>query len=149
MRVIIFGCGRTGAALARNLARKKVEVVIIERDPKMLARLGDDHGCRIVVGDGLDEDVLEGAGIRSADAFIASTRGDNTNLMAAQIARVRYQVPRICAKVNDPERAREYQKLGVFCITPNLLTAGMMQAWLEGEGYKSIDLYNILEEEEP
>ncbi len=145
MRVIIFGCGRTGAALAKRLARLKHEVVVIERDPQMLGRLGQDHGCTIIVGNGLDDDILERAGIRSADCFIASTRGDNSNLMAAQIARARYSVPRICAKVNDPERAREYQKLGVFCITPNLLTAGMMKSWIVEEPFASIETYNVLE----
>lgn len=146
MKIIIFGCGRTGAALARMLSARGSDVVVIERDPKMLERLGEDHKCKIVVGNGLDEDILEGAGIRAAEYFIAATRGDNSNLMAAQIARSRYQVPRICAKVNDPERAREYHKLGVFCITPNLLTAGMMRSWVLGEEFLSIDAYNVFEE---
>lgn len=127
------------------LARRGQEVIVIERDPRNLERLGENHNCRVIIGDGLDEDILEGAGIRSADYFIAATRGDNSNLMAAQMARARYQVPRICAKVNDPVRAREYQKLGVFCITPNLLTAGMMKSWLLGEAYETIDTYNVME----
>lgn len=145
MNILIFGCGRTGAALARSMAVKGHSVTIIEQDPRALARLGDDHGCRTIVGDGLDYEVLEKAGIREADAFVTSTRGDNTNLMAAQIAKVRYQTPKICAKVNDPDRAAEYRKMGVFCITPNLLTAGMMRNWLLEEEYDTIDTFNVPE----
>ncbi len=114
----------------------------------MLDRLGEGHGCRTVVGNGLDEDVMEAAGIREADAFFTVTRGDNTNLMAAQIAQLRFKVARVCAKVNDPLRAAEYRKLGVLCISPNLLTAGMMQSWLLEEPFRSVDSYNELEEVE-
>lgn len=117
-------------------------VTVIEFDPKNLARLGEDHGCDTVVGDGLDEAVLKKAGIESADVFITCTRGDNTNLMAAQIAQKRYNVARVCAKVNDPARAAEYTKMGVFCIVPNLLTAGMMRCWILGEPYAPIDEFN-------
>lgn len=145
MRVLIFGCGRTGAALGRMMARRGHEVTILEKDPLNLARLGDAHGCTIVVGDGLDEEVLKNAGIEECDAFVACTRGDNTNLMAAQIAQKRYKVQMVCAKVNDPQRAHEYNKIGVFCIVPNLLTAGMMRCWLLGEEYGRIDTFNRLE----
>lgn len=148
MNVIIFGCGRTGAALARMLSSNGDEVTVIEREPEHLARLGHDHGCRVIIGDGLDDDVLLDAGIRDADAFIASTRGDNTNLMAAQVAQTRYGVSMVCAKVNDPDRAREYRKMGVFSITPNLLTAGMMRDWLLGRDFSPIDAYNKAEGEE-
>ncbi len=148
MNVIIFGCGRTGAALARMLSANGDEVTVIEREPEHLARLGQNHGCRVLIGDGLDDDVLLDAGIRDADAFIATTRGDNTNLMAAQLAQVRYGVSMVCAKVNDPERAREYRKIGVFCITPNLLTAGMMRDWLLGKDYQTVDAYNAMEGEQ-
>jgi trk system potassium uptake protein TrkA len=91
--------------------------------------------------------VLEAAGISGCDAFITTTRGDNTNLMAAQIAQKRYSVAKVCAKVNDPQRAAEYKKMGVMCITPNLLTAGMMRNWLLDEAYAPVDEFNDLDEE--
>lgn len=147
MKLIIFGCGRTGAALARMMSSRGHDVTVIEQDPLVLSRLGEGHGCRTVLGDGLDDDVLIEAGIVGADAFITTTRGDNTNLMAAQIAQVRHKVPKICAKVNDPARAVEYRKLGVFCITPNLLTAGMMRNWLLEEPFGPIDTFNEPEED--
>lgn len=148
MKVLIFGCGRTGAALARMMAKRGNEVVVIERDPKALDRLGENHGCITIIGDGLDEDVLKKAGIEKADVFVTCTRGDNTNLMAAQIATTRYRVKRVCVKVNDPSRAAEYRKLGLFCITPNLLTAGMMRDWMLEHPFGPIDTYNVLEEGE-
>ena len=146
MRVLIFGCGRTGAALARMMASRGHKVTILENDPSSLQRLGENHGCQIFLGDGLDDDALVEAGIEQADAFLACTRGDNTNLMSAQIAQTRYKVKMVCAKVNDPSRGAEYNKLGVFCIVPNLLTAGMMRSWLLGEDFAPIDTFNKLEE---
>ncbi|MBA3725610.1 MAG: TrkA family potassium uptake protein [Armatimonadetes bacterium] len=142
MKLLIFGCGRTGAALAITMARRGHEVTMIEQDPNALTRLGQDHGCKTILGDGLNDDVLEKAGIKDAEAFVTTTRGDNTNLMAAQIAQTRYKVPKVCAKVNDPFRAAEYTKMGVMCITPNLLTAGMMRNWLMEEPYGPIDTFN-------
>ncbi len=147
MKLLIFGCGRTGAALARQMAKRGHEVTMIEQDSRALDRLGEGFGVKTVIGDGLNEDVLERAGISEADAFITTTRGDNTNLMAAQIAQKRYNVAKVCAKVNDPQRAAEYKKLGVMCITPNLLTAGMMRNWLLDEAYGPIDEFNDLDEE--
>ena len=119
---------------------------MIEQDFRALDRLGTTQ-VNTVVGDGLDEDILESAGIRECDAFITTTRGDNTNLMAAQIAQKRYNVAKVCAKVNDPQRAAEYKKMGVMCITPNLLTAGMMRNWLLEEPYAPVDDFNDLDEE--
>ena len=146
MKLVIFGCGRTGAALARQMANRGHQVTMIEQDFRALDRLGTTQVIT-VVGDGLDEDILESAGIRECDAFITTTRGDNTNLMAAQIAQKRYNVAKVCAKVNDPQRAAEYKKMGVMCITPNLLTAGMMRNWLLEEPYAPVDDFNDLDEE--
>ena len=147
MKLMIFGCGRTGAALARQMASRGHDVTMVEQDVRALERLGSSTQVKTVVGDGLNEDVLEGAGIRECDAFITTTKGDNTNLMAAQIAQKRYNVPKVCAKVNDPQRADEYKKMGVMCITPNLLTAGMMRNWLLDEAYGPVDEFNDLDEE--
>jgi trk system potassium uptake protein TrkA len=147
MKLLIFGCGRTGAALARQMSSRGHDVTMLEQDARALDRLVGATGVRTIIGDGLSESVLEEAGIREADAFITTTRGDNTNLMAAQIAQKRYDVKKVCAKVNDPQRAAEYKKLGVMCITPNLLTAGMMRNWLLDETYAAIDEFNELDQE--
>ena len=89
----------------------------------------------------------ERAGIRNADVFFALTRGDNTNLMAAQIVKIRYKVDRVCVKVADPMRSDAYQKLGYFCINPSSLTSGMMRDWLTSEPFGPIDQYNVLVKE--
>lgn len=146
MKVIIFGCGRTGSMLARMLVKRNHDVTVIERDRGVLDKLGERPGCKTILGNGLDREVLEKAGIQEADAFLSCTRGDNTNLMSAQLAQKVYNVPKVCAKVNDPIRADVYRELGVFCITPNLLTAGMMRNWLLDEPYAQVDSFNIIEE---
>ena len=147
MKVVIFGCGRTGSSLGLQLASRGHSVTLIEQRPSALRRLGKDHGCHVIIGSGLDEDVLEKAGIAEADAFFAVTRGDNTNLMAAQIVRLNHHVPRVCVKVADPLRAQAYRDLGYFCITPSALTAGYMRDWLIEEPLSSIADYNILYKE--
>ena len=147
MKVVIFGCGRTGSSLGLQLASRGHYVTLIEQRPSALRRLGRDHGCHVIIGSGLDEDVLEKAGIAEADAFFAVTRGDNTNLMAAQIVRLNHHVPRVCVKVADPLRAQAYRDLGYFCITPSALTAGYMRDWLIEEPLSSIADYNILYKE--
>jgi trk system potassium uptake protein TrkA len=147
MKVVIFGCGRTGSALGLQLASRGHHVTIIEQNPIALRRLGNDHGCEIVVGTGLADDILEKAGIKNADVYFALTRGDNTNIMSAQIVKLKYKVPKVCVKVADPLRAQAYRKLGYFCITPSALTAGMMRDWILEQPFSSIDEYNILYKE--
>lgn len=144
MNVVIFGCGRTGATLALQLVNQGHQITIIEQNPASLRRLGSDHGCRIVIGSGLDDDVLAQSGVADADVFFALTRGDNTNLMAAQIVRLKYGVEKVCVKVADPLRADAYRNMGYHCINPSSLTAGMMRDWLTDTPYQTIDQYNNL-----
>ncbi|MBX3117657.1 MAG: TrkA family potassium uptake protein [Fimbriimonadaceae bacterium] len=147
MNAVIFGCGRTGAALALQLRAAKYSVTIIEQNPEALIRLGNDHGCEIIIGSGLDNEVLQRANLANAEAFFALTRGDNTNLMAAQIVRLKYNCPRVCVKVSDPLRADAYRKMGYVCINPPSLAAGMMLDWVLEREYKPVDAYNDLPEE--
>ena len=144
MNVVILGCGRTGATLALELSARGHSITIIERNPEALRRLGKDYTCRIVLGNGLDEDVISNAGIEKADAFFAVTRGDNTNLMAAQIVRRKYGTAKVCVKVADPLRADAYRKMGLFCINASGLLSGLCRDWLLDEPYKTVDQYNTL-----
>lgn len=146
MKVVIFGCGRTGSSLGLQLSNRGHEVTVIEQNPPALRRLGDGHRCKVVIGSGLDEDILIKAGTESADVFFAVTRGDNTNLMAAQIVKLKYGT-KVCIKCADPLRAEAYRKLGYFCITPSQLTSGMMRDWLLEAEFQPIDSYNTLSEE--
>jgi len=144
MKVVIFGCGRTGSTVGLQLASRGHNVTIIEQNPSALKRLGPVHDCHVVIGSGLQDDVLEQAGIKNADVFFALTRGDNTNLMSAQLVKLTYNVPKVCVKVADPLRAEAYRKLGYFCITPSALTAGMMRDWITEQPFSTIDQYNVL-----
>ena len=146
MKVVIFGCGRTGATLALQLSTSH-QVTIIEQNPTALRRLGPRHNCKIVIGSGIDEDTLERAGIKDADVFFSLTRGDNSNLMAAQIAHMKYQVKKVCIRVADPNRAEAYRKMGYFCVTSSALLAGMMRDWINEVDYQPIDTYNVLPKE--
>jgi trk system potassium uptake protein TrkA len=146
MNIIVFGCGRTGATLALQLAHDH-NVTVIEHNPEALRRLGYKHNCKVIVGSGLDDEVLERANLRDADVFFAVTRGDNTNIMAAQVARMKFNVGRVCIRVADPNRAEAYRKLGYYCITPSVLTAGYMRHWAEETSFESIDAYNVLPKE--
>jgi trk system potassium uptake protein len=142
MHLVILGCGRSGSALAINMARQGHEVTIIEKNPDVLRRLGTRENIKVVLGNGLDTDTLESAGVAQCDAFFALTRGDNTNLMAAQIVQRTYRVGRVAVKVADPRRAEAFRSLGLFCINASALLAGMCEDWLVGSPFKTADEYN-------
>lgn len=147
MKVVIFGCGRSGATLALQLASRGHAVTVIEQNPEALRRLGKSLPVKIVLGNGLDLDTLERAEVENCDAFFAMTRGDNTNIMAAQIVKSNFSARRVAVKVSDPARAEAYRKLGYFCINAAALIAGYCRDWLLDEEYRPIDEYNVLVEE--
>lgn len=120
MRIVILGCGRVGAYLARMLAAEGHQVTVIDRNSAAFARLGSDFAGDLVVGTGIDEDVLRRAGIEQAEAFVAVTNGDNTNVMAAQLARDVFGVPRVICRIYDPLREEIYRGLGLETICPTL-----------------------------
>ncbi|MDX9992492.1 MAG: TrkA family potassium uptake protein [Anaerolineales bacterium] len=118
MKVIVMGCGRVGSQLSKLLAQRGHDVTVIDhRDADAGLRLGDDFTGRIVHGLGFDRDVLNRAGIATADAFIAASSSDNANIVAARIARNIFRVPRVVARMYDPLRAEIYQRLGVSTIS--------------------------------
>lgn len=142
MRVVIVGCGRTGSILALLLSEAGHSVTVIDRSQDAMLRLGKAHHCQIVVGDALDEDILRRAEIAQADAFIACTNGDNTNLMVVQMAREMFSVQRVAAKVNDPVRADAYRQYGIMTLTSGSILAGYLRDWLFGNAYQTVDTYN-------
>jgi trk system potassium uptake protein TrkA len=113
MKVIIMGCGRVGATLARQLRAAGHEVCVLDRDPDAREQLGAGFTGTFLVGNGYHRGLLERAGIDTADAFIAVTSGDNTNIVGARIAKEDYRVPRVIARIYDPRRADIYQTLGI------------------------------------
>lgn len=114
MHIVIVGCGRVGSELAIGLEDMGHSVAIIDRDRGSLAkRIPESWSGRTVVGSGFDRDVLDEAGISEADALVAVTSGDNTNILAARIARETYEVGNVVARIYDPRRAILYQRLGI------------------------------------
>src|SRR5690606_6810879 len=108
-----MGCGRVGASLARALERSGHDVAIIDQDESAFRRLGSEFGGRRVTGIGFDRETLEAADIKQAYAFAAVSSGDNSNVIAARVARETYGVEHVVARIYDPGRAEIYQRLGI------------------------------------
>jgi trk system potassium uptake protein TrkA len=113
MRVIIMGCGRVGSELSINLLAADHEVIVIDKDPEAFYRYPPGEGARTVVGLGFDRDTLEEAGIKDADAFVAVSSGDNSNIVSARVALERFHVPKVIARIYDPRRAEIYERLNI------------------------------------
>ncbi len=127
MYVIIVGCGRVGSELAKLLSNEGHDVVVIDKNPAAFNRLGGTFNGITQVGSGFDPDLLKEAGIEKADVFCALTNGDNTNLVSAQVAKKIFAVPKVIARVYDPERAHIYQSLGLDIISGTILFAAMLR----------------------
>jgi trk system potassium uptake protein TrkA len=144
MHVVILGCGRVGAQLAMMLESEGHTVTIIDRDREAFRRLGRGFRGKTILGVGIDEDVLRKAGIERAGGFAATTNGDNTNIMSAQIVKIKFKVPRVIARIYDPLRAEAYKELGVDTISPTLLGAGMCRDFLMGVPWRTVEEYQEL-----
>ena len=127
MYVIIIGCGRVGSELAKLLAGEGHNVVIIDQNPVSFERLGDTFNGLTTVGNGFDPNLLKKAGIEKADAFCAVTNGDNTNLVSAQVAKKIFKVPKVIARIYDPQRAHIYSALGLDILSGTILFAAMLR----------------------
>lgn len=127
MHVIILGCGRVGSQLAAVLSNEGHNVVVIDRDSSSFGRLGRQFNGLTILGNGLDGRVLKEAGIEKADAFCSVTNGDNTNIIASQLAQKVFKVKKVIARVYDPHRAEIYRLLGLTVISGTVLFASMIR----------------------
>jgi len=123
MRVIIAGCGRLGSQLAMNLSYEGYNVVVIDRDPNSFQRLEMPFNGLTLAGVAFDEELLREAGIEEADAFLALTNYDNTNLMAAEIASDLFGVPRVIARVYNPDKELTYRSMGIDYLSGSAILA--------------------------
>jgi len=125
-----MGCGRLGAQLANLLFVEGHEVAVIDRDEDAFRRLRKDFKGKKVIGVGFDREVLEKAGIKKADAFVAVSRGDNHNIVSAIIAKNIFRVPRVVARIYDQERAKLYWKLGIPTVAPGVWASNKIRDYL-------------------
>ena len=123
MKIVVMGCGRVGAALAAELSSEGNEVLVLDIDASAFRFLPDDFRGSTHVGNGIDVDVLEKIRVRDADAFVSTTRGDNRNVMAAQIAKHVFGVKIVATRVIDPLREEMYRNMGLRTINPTRVQA--------------------------
>ena len=140
MFVLIVGSGRVGSAVAKQMLAEGNEVSVLDENPEAIALLNrgqdrswEDLGGSFTVGTALEVDALEEAGIARADAFVASTDGDNTNLVIAQIARRRYNVERVVVRVLDPARSSWYAEQGLQTVCPTQTAIELLEAAVRGQ----------------
>ena len=131
MKVVIMGCGRVGAHLAGLLDSDGHQVTVLDTNDYSFRRLPPTFNGTALLGDGTDEEALKEAGINEADAFVAVTQGDNRNIMAAQIAKHMFNVPKILCRIYDPLRRELYNNLGVEAFSPTTIFAQMLREKLE------------------
>src|ERR1700744_1044822 len=129
-----MGCGRVGSTLAHILEDRGNSVAVIDRDPDAFRKLRASFKGSRVTGVGFDRDVLIQAGIERADAFAAVSSGDNSNIIAARVARETFGVDRVAARIYDPRRAEVYERLGIPTVATVRWTADQMLRNLLPEG---------------
>lgn len=130
MKVLIMGCSRVGAYLAGLLEDNGHEVTVLDVDPLSFGKLAHTFKGNALLGDGTDEDALRRAGIEEADAFVALTEGDNINIMAAQIAKHVFKIPKVICRIYDPIREELYRTLGLNTICPTTTLAQSLKQML-------------------
>jgi trk system potassium uptake protein TrkA len=144
VHVVIMGCGRVGSTLAHSLEDLGHTVAVIDQDPGAFRRLSPHFAGRRVTGTGFDRDTLAEAGIAEAAAFAAVSSGDNSNIIAARVARENFGVENVCARIYDSRRAEIYQRLGIPTVATvrwtadqmlrRLLPAGSSELWRDPSG---------------
>lgn len=126
VRIVIAGCGRVGSSLAQMFVEDGHDVTVIDMDQRILESLGKGFNGATVVGNAASVDVLAKAGIADADVFLATTDNDNVNLMAVEIAKAVYAVPRSIARLFDPAREASYRALNISFVTGTKLIAQVL-----------------------
>ena len=126
MHIVIMGCGRVGSTLALSMEELGHSAAVIDQDPQAFRRLGGSFRGRRVTGAGFDRDTLIAAGIEGAGAFAAVSSGDNSNIIAARVARETFGVENVCARIYDPRRAEIYERLGIPTVATVRWTADQM-----------------------
>jgi trk system potassium uptake protein TrkA len=131
MNIVIMGCGRVGARLAGLLDIERHSVTILDVETYSFRRLPAEFAGTALAGDGMDEEVLKKAGIEKADVFVAVTESDNHNVMAAQIAKHIFNVPKVLCRIYDPLSRELFSSLGIEALSPTTTFAQMLKDKIE------------------
>jgi trk system potassium uptake protein TrkA len=131
MKILIVGGGRVGARLASLLDADGHTVTILDQDEYSFRRLSPEFSGTALIGNGMNAEALKKAGIEQADVFIVVTQGDNRNIMAAQMGKVIFNVPRVICRIYDPLRQELFSTLGVESISPTTIFAQMLREKIE------------------
>ncbi len=134
MHIVIMGCGRVGSTIAHILEDLGHSVAVIDQDPEAFRKLHSGFKGSKITGIGFDRNVLTEAQIERADAFAAVSSGDNSNVIAARVARESFGVQRVVARIYDPRRAEVYQRLGIPTVATVRWTADQMLRRLLPDG---------------
>jgi len=126
MKVVIMGCGRVGSSLAARLSDEGHDLTVLDVRPDAFRRLPSNFKGKKHIGNGIDQDVLARIGVSEADAFIAVTQGDNRNVLATQVAKHIFGVPRTLCRIYDPIREEMYRGLGLETISPTVMGANVL-----------------------
>ena len=139
MRFLIMGCGRVGSGLARSLTDEGHDVTIMDVRQDAFQRLTARFRGNAIIGDGLDSAAMQRAGIENADVFVSVTQGDNRNLMAAQVAKHIFKVPRVIARVYDDSRADVFRELGLQTLSSPRFVTGLMREMIFDESDEALE----------
>ena len=129
MKIVIVGCGRVGSRLALRLSVQGHEVTVIDEAREAFLRLGEKFEGHTFHGSGLDMEVLQRAGVRNADTVLSLTRGDNRNLMVAQMVKHLFGVERVVARLHDPIRAAKFRDLGIETLCTTTVFEGLLEIY--------------------
>ncbi len=143
MRYLIVGCGRVGSTLAKLLDADNHEIVVVDENPAAFKRLGQKFKGHVVVGTGIDYDVLKRAGAKTADGLIAVTNGDNRNIMAALIGQRLFNIKKIVARIYDPMRGMMYRDLGIDTVCPTTVGAKLIRDQLMEAPWDSLQSFDF------
>lgn len=133
MNILIIGCGRVGSRIAIQLFQEGNNLSVIDRNPLAFDKLQGFYEGKMVVGTGIDEEILINAGIKNADAVISVAKGDNTNIMVGQIAKFLFKVPKVIVRIVDPKSKKFYEEeIGLECYCPTQTSSERYIEMLKG-----------------
>lgn len=145
MYIIIIGCGRTGSTLANMFSSENHDVVVVDEKRDSFSKLASDYTGITIEGNGIDEDILRNAGIEKADALLALTDDDNSNIMTSQIAKHFFEVDKVISKINNPHSEKIFKDTGIETInTIELSALGVRNILLED----SFQRFNVDQKDE-